>query len=160
MRERDLAGVLAVADVVHPAYPEDAAVFAERLQLYADGCLVFEDGAAGDGIFAYVVSHPWRSNDPPALNAPLGALPAQPATYYIHDLALLPQARGRAAASSVVRQLIAGATAAKLPTLSLVAVNGSVGFWRRHGFQPIADAALAQKLRSYDADARFMVRTL
>lgn len=159
MHERHLAGVAAVANVVHPAYPEDATVFAERLRLYPDGSLVFED-ADGEGVSAYVVSHPWRANDPPVLNQLLGELPARPATYYIHDLALLPRLRGLGVASAVVSRLIATATAAKLPTVSLIAVNGSAGFWRRHGFQDITDIALAQKLRSYDADARFMMRTL
>src|SRR5690606_14911197 len=61
MERRDLRAVLAVADVVHAAYPEDAAVFEERLLLFGEGCLVFEDGEPGGGIAAYVVSHPWRA---------------------------------------------------------------------------------------------------
>src|SRR5450830_264049 len=41
MQISDLRGVLAVADEVHPAFPEDATVFEERLRLYPAGCLVF-----------------------------------------------------------------------------------------------------------------------
>jgi len=159
MRESDLRAVQAVAEVVHPAYPEDAAIFAERLRLYGGGCLVFEDSASRE-IAAYVVSHPWRANDPPALNEPLGALPREAGTYYIHDLALLPWARGLGIASATVDRLVAVARTAGLPTVSLIAVNGSTGFWRRHGFEEAASAGLRQKLRSYDAAAQFMVRTL
>ena len=43
--------------------------------------------------------------------------------------------------------------------MSLIAVNGSTDLWTRYGFQVVVDPALEPKLRSYDAAARFMVRT-
>src|SRR3990170_3814523 len=52
----------------------------------------------------------------------------------IHDLALLPDARGVGAASSMVERLLAHACSAGFPNSSLVAVKESPGFWRRHGF--------------------------
>lgn len=155
MAAADLDTVAAIAAIVHPAFPEDAAVFAERLRLYPSGCLML-DGA--DGPTAYCLSHPWHAGEPPALNMPLGALPARPSTYYIHDLALLPQARGSGAAAAVVARLVMLARAERLPTLSLVAVNGSDGFWRRHGFCAAGDATLAVRLASYDAAATYMER--
>lgn len=157
MRAADIAAVLTVAARVHPDFPEDATVFEERLRLFPQGCFVYD--RAGE-VLAYVVSHPWRAGDPPALNTQLDALPGKPATYYLHDIALLPALRGTGAASRMVTRLAGLAVAEKLPTLSLVAVNGSTGFWRRHGFRPVADAALADKLKSYDEAAAFMVRTL
>jgi ribosomal protein S18 acetylase RimI-like enzyme len=153
MREHDLAQVVAVADLVHPDHPEDPEVFAERLTLHPQGCLVYEHG--GD-LTGYVVSHPWGAL-PPSLNARLGSLPPAPATYYIHDLALLPQARGFGAAGAVVRRLLAHAAALGLPNVSLVAVGGSAAFWSRCGFLEEGDPALDEKLRSYGR-ARFMVR--
>ena len=157
MRSADLAGVVDIAAIVHPSYPEDVAVFAERLQLYPDGCLVFEGGG---GLLAYVISHPWVALSPPSLNVRLGSLPAAPATYYIHDIALLPALRGSGAAARVVGRLFELADEQSLPTMSLVAVNGSRGFWHRHGFREFTDVALADKLRSYDDDAVFMVREM
>jgi len=157
MRDADLPHVLAVANQVHPAFPEDAEVFAERLRLYAQGCLVF---ANDDGIAAYVVSHPWLANDPPALNTRLGRLPPRWETYYIHDIALLPELRGTGAAALAVAILLARAGKERLRTVSLVAVNDSAGFWARHGFRNVADAALARKLRGYGTAAMFMVREL
>ena len=44
MVEGDVAAMIAVADAVHPAYPEDAAVFAERLHLFPKGGAVLADG--------------------------------------------------------------------------------------------------------------------
>lgn len=154
MTSDDLVAVQAIADRVHVDFPEGAAVFAERLLLYPQGCfvLVGREGATG-----YVISHPWTLARPPALNTMLGTLPSQPSTFYIHDLALLPAARGSGAAAAVVTRLIAHAVQAGFATMSLVAVNGSAGFWERHGFHELRDAALATKLASYGADARLMV---
>jgi len=157
MQECDLDEAFAIAGVVHPAYPEDRAVFAERLALYPAGCRVFD---TGHGLAAYVLSHPWNHGRPITLNQLLGALPAHPDTYYVHDLALLHAARGTRAASAVVAALKAHAVARGFPSLSLVAVNDSMGFWTRHGFHPVADPAIDRELESYDPAARFMVRDI
>jgi ribosomal protein S18 acetylase RimI-like enzyme len=155
MISADLPAALAVADIVHPRYPEDPAIFAERLALYPPGCLVL---MRGEDRIGYIVSHPWSYGAPPALNSLLVALPRPPTTYYIHDIALLPQVRGTGAAKTVIARLVNRAEALGLPNLSLIAVNDSVAFWRRHGFAVTPDPALAAKLRSYDESARFMMR--
>lgn len=162
MSEADLSDVLAIAGEVHPAFPEDAEVFAERLRLYPAGCLAF---STNDGVAGYVVSHPWRAKDPPALNSRLGELPSRPETYYIHDIALLPELHGSGAAALAVALLLARAGREKLATASLVAVNDSASFWERHGFRKvmsdkIVDAMLVRKLRGYGSAATFMVRQL
>lgn len=153
----DLPQVSALAARIHPAFPEDDAVFAERLRLYPDGCRVFDRGS---GVEAYVVGHPWRLFEPPALNSLLGELPPAPSTFYIHDLALAPNVRGTGAASEAVAQLADCARSERLPIMSLVAVNGSALFWRRQGFETRRVPELAEKLRTYGDDAQFMVRDL
>jgi hypothetical protein len=153
----DLPQVGALAAVIHPDFPEDDAVFAERLRLYPAGCHAL---AQGEELAAYVVSHPWFDRQPPALNDLLGALPARPSTYYIHDLALAPAMRGSGAGGKIVAQVAVLAKSEALPTMSLVAVNGSEPFWQRQGFAAVAVPELDAKLRSYSNDARFMVRTL
>ena len=157
MAASDLPQVEAIAAAVHPAYPEDGAVPAERLRLSPAGCLVLDADGVVEG---YVVSHPWHALDPPKLDTLLGALPAPAGTWYIHDLALVPAARGRGHAEAIVRRLVAEAERAGLPSLSLVAVNGSAPFWRRHRFIAAGDGALREALASYDTDAVFMVREL
>jgi GNAT superfamily N-acetyltransferase len=156
MTRADLGAVMAIAAEAHPDFPEEAEIFAERLRLFGAGCRVLD--MAG-GIGAYLVSHPWREHEPPALNAPLGALPAVPGTYYVHDLALLPRARSTGAARLAVADAVGLARGLGLPSLSLVAVNGSTGFWVRQGFSVVADPRLDAKLASYGGDARFMMRT-
>jgi GNAT superfamily N-acetyltransferase len=151
----DLPAVCAIADRVHVNYPEDDVVIAERQRIYPEGCAVFDvDGL----ISAYALTHPWRYAEPPALNVMLGCIPERPTTYYIHDVALAPEARGTGAGSAIVEAVIAHAHKIGAPNLSLVAVNNSVPFWSRFGFEVVAEPALAEKLLSYDADARFMVR--
>jgi GNAT superfamily N-acetyltransferase len=157
MQPADLPAVNALAALIHPGYPEDAAVFAERLRLYPPGCRILERTGT---LAAYLVSHPWLDRAPPVLNALLGELPARPTTYYLHDLALLPEVRRSGASVKVVAALAEQARSERLPSLSLVAVNGSSGFWQRQGFEAVEDQALAVKLRSYGDDASFMIRIL
>ena len=137
-----------IAEQVHPDYPEDPAVFAERLALFPAGCFML--GAVG-----YLIAHPWMRARPPKLNSLLGALPAAPDTMFVHDLALLPEARGRGYASEAVALLlrVAGPLG-----LSLVSVGSASGFWRRHGFVPVGDAAVPASLSSYGAGARLLWR--
>lgn len=153
----DLPVVEAIAAVVHPAFPEDITVFAERQRLYPDGMRLLELGGVPSG---YLLSHPWRLGTLPALNAPLGALPADPDTFYLHDLALLNQARGTGAAAMIVGEIITHARNQGLASLSLVAVNNSQPFWHKHGFRVVAAPELAAKLASYESAARFMVKPL
>lgn len=108
MTPTDLPHVLAIAGVVHTAYPEDAAVFAERLQLYPAGCLIWESAGR---VVGYGISHPWREGAPAALNALWGEWPAKASTCYIHDIALLPEVRGFGAGSAIVALLLEQARA-------------------------------------------------
>lgn len=157
MTAADLIDVGAIGDRVHLNYPEDDAVFTERFALYPDGCATLElDGKP----MAYALTHPWHYAEPPALNVMLGALPDDPTTYYIHDIAMLPETRGTGAGSAIVDAVIAHAAETGVPNVSLVAVNGSVPFWSRFGFEVTEEPKLAAKLLTYDADARFMVLRL
>ncbi|WP_338025322.1 hypothetical protein [Bradyrhizobium yuanmingense] len=56
MEPDHLPGVRGIADRVHLNYPEDEAVFSERLELYPEGCFVLE--RARDGLTGYIISHP------------------------------------------------------------------------------------------------------
>lgn len=153
----DMAAVEAIAAEVHPSFFEAPEVLAEKQRLYHNGAYLFEIGERPAG---YVLSHPWVSSSVPALNALLGKLPDKPDTYYLHDLALLPVARRIGAASFIVEALIKHAAAHGFPTMSLVAVNGSRGFWERLGFAVETAPALDDKLKGYEDAARLMVRRL
>jgi ribosomal protein S18 acetylase RimI-like enzyme len=154
MQEHDLSQVAVIAGIVHPDLPEDDAVFADRLRLYPQGCHVFaHDGA----VAGYILSHPWHDGVPPALNQVLHTLPPAPSVYYIHDLALMPAARGSDAGPTIVRDLIAQARQAGFSSIALVAVSGSEQFWHRLGFRP---AGSLIDLASYGGGARYMTLPL
>lgn len=157
MTVQDLDRVLALADHIHLDHPEDRDVFAERQSLYPAGCHVLVD----DGnIIGYALTHPWRFGEPPPLNSRLGTLPEPATTYYIHDVALLPEGRGKGYAAQAGHLLVEHARAAGFGNVSLVAVNKSQAFWERLGFRVAAAPGLEAKLHSYGPDAVFMVRDL
>ncbi len=153
----DMPAVTQIAGIVHPSFYEAPEVLAERQRLYHNGAYLLEVNERPTG---YVLSHPWVLGDLPPLNVLLGQLPPTADTYYIHDLALLPVARRIGAATFIVDALAKHARAHGFPTMSLVAVNSSHGFWSRHEFL-IADAPhLTDKLQSYEPEAQLMVRRL
>lgn len=150
----DIATVSAIARIVHPEFPEDDAVFADRQAIAPDACLLLEIDGTPTG---YILAHPWRLGTLPALNTVLGAIPDHPDTLYIHDLALLPLARGTGAARHCVE--IVSRVAEQFGAMSLVAVNNSVPFWTAMGFAAQPQPQLSSKLATYSADACYMIRT-
>ncbi|APW72070.1 MULTISPECIES: GNAT family N-acetyltransferase [Sphingopyxis] len=143
MRADDLPAVAAMSDAVHGAFTEPLATYAERLALYPQGCHILESrGFEGEGTaIGYLVTHPWRLGAPPKLGAALGALPADPDSYYLHDIALLPAARGQRAGEAAVALVLNLARAAGLPVIELVAVGGADAYWQRLGFAYAAPGA-------------------
>ena len=157
MTTYDLPAVQGIADTVHVDFFESPEVLGERLKLYQHGCYLLELGEKPAG---YVLSHPWTYGTLPPLNTLLGQLPAAPDTYYIHDLCLLPVTRRVGAASKIIGALTKHAEAQGYPTMTLVAVNGSIAFWEKHGFVVTEEPALYAKLLSYEEGACYMVRKL
>jgi GNAT superfamily N-acetyltransferase len=153
MRADDLPAVMDLAAHIHPDYPEGGAVFAERLALCPAGCLVLP---AAEGLQGYVLSHPWRAEAPPALDSALGALPARPDCWYLHDIALLPRARGRGAAAAALALIGRRAAQAGLPRIVLIATDGARAYWHRAGFTPLERREAATILASYDPCAQLM----
>ena len=153
----DLDAVAEIAGKVHPDFYEAPEVLTERQRLYHHGAYLLEVNERPAG---YILSHPWRFGTLPSLNTLLGDLPDGSDTYYIHDLALLPVARRVGAASYITNALSKHARAHGFPTMSLVAVNGSQGFWERHEFEVVDIPELFPKLLSYESEARLMVRRL
>jgi len=131
MHASDLASVSSISDAVHGRYTEDVAVYAERLALHPPGCLVFErDGA----VAGYLITHPWHRESPPKLGALLGAIPADATTYYLHDIALLPAARGTGAGTAALDFVMGRARALGFADITLMAIGGADRFWAAQGF--------------------------
>ena len=130
MSAGDLATVSSISDAVHGRFTERVAVYAERLALYPAGCRVLEQ----DGeVVGYLISHPWHREDPPKLGAGLGAIPADADSYYLHDIALLPAARGTGAAKAALDFVKAQALALEFSDIALMAVGGADRYWTAPG---------------------------
>jgi predicted N-acetyltransferase YhbS len=148
----DLPTVLAVqrrcyrADVVEPLE-----AFERRLALFAAGCLGAEDAGALGG---YVFGHPWTLGRIVPLGVALRSLPRQRDCFYIHDLAVLPEWRGRGVAARLVGAVVELAGNLGFERAALVAVQGSEPFWRRHGFRSVRSFEYAKRF-----PASYMVRS-
>ncbi|MDG6093871.1 GNAT family N-acetyltransferase [Acetobacter sp. AN02] len=138
MSAEDLPAVSRLAGLIHADYPEDDAVFAERLHLCPAGCFLLEgaDGAA----CGYLFSHPWRTDGRckevvPALNTLIGALPECPDFWYLHDIALISGARGTGMARAGIMLVQAAAVHARVGRIVLTSTAAAVEFWRAQGFE-------------------------
>ena len=151
----DLDRVLRVADLVHPGYPEGHGVYEERMALFPRGCRVAEREGT---IIGYAVMHPGRIGAPPPLDSALGALPDPADCLYIHDVALLPEARGTGLGAWALAHARTLALDLGLGRLALTSTPPARAYWERLGFAPHdgADAALAAKLASYGGAMTYM----
>ncbi|AOX99179.1 GNAT family N-acetyltransferase [Jeongeupia sp. USM3] len=138
IRPDTLEHVLAIQAACYPAgYLESRDVFARKLNLSPDSHWLAWRGSQPLG---YFFTHAWRGETPPPLAAELAVLPAAPDCHFLHDLALLPSARGTGVAQALIGAALAWGKRTGLHRTLLVAVQGSAPFWSRHGFAPLGPA--------------------
>src|SRR6476661_1188157 len=155
MTAADLAAIRQLADTQHVYLPERPEVFAEKFELFRDGCLVLvQEGT----IVGYCFSNPWLLRDIPPLDTLLRRLPPSPECLFIHDLAIEQRARKKGSTGILVEFLVSLARREGLPHLALVSVYGTYPLWTRFGFEIVSDTALAEHLKSYGDTARYMTR--
>jgi predicted N-acetyltransferase YhbS len=153
MAEADLAAVLAVQAACYPPAMQEAAdVVLARLRASADTVLVARDAA---GVCAYLFAYPSRLGNVTPLGGAF-ALPAQPDTLYLHDLAVAPRAAGQGVARRLVDAVLA--RAAGLRHSALVSVQDSRRFWESLGYAAAAGDPAA--LATYPHDALYMTLPL
>lgn len=150
----DVPAVERIAAMVHADYPEATAVFAERLSLFPAGCRI---AASAGEVLGYAIMHPGLLGEPPPLDTLLGGLPPCADCLYMHDVALVPAARGTGLGEAAVVIARAVAVAAGLPVLALTATPPAHGYWRRLGFADWpADPALEARLAIYGPGMTYM----
>ena len=152
----DMEFVNRIAASVHTALPERAEVFEEKVRLFPQGCrkLVSEGLIVGYGI-----SHPWTLFSIPPLDTCLQRLPDPPQCLYIHDVVVLPAARGQGAAQQYMDYIKVLAREMGISSHALVAVYGTCHLWSRCGFKIVEDASLDRQLQSYGDSAKYMIRS-
>lgn len=115
--------------------------------------------ACGTDGFArgYLVAYPTVRGAITPLNAVFRPA-AQPDTLYLHDLAVHPDAAGLGLGPQLVHTALAWAAEHHLTHSALVAVQGSLPFWRRLGYAASAPApGAADALASYGSGAHYLV---
>lgn len=149
----DMVRVDRIAALIHVGLPERQAVLAEKRDLSPATCLklVLDGQTVGYGL-----AHPWVLFDAPPLDAFLNGLPSSPTCLYVHDVAILPEARGQQAAARYIASLTAQARALGITHLACVSVYGTVGLWSGLGFETQDRTDLKDKLSSYGDSARYM----
>ena len=152
-----LATISRIAAEIHPTLPERIEIFEEKLRLFPGGCFVLEDVGT---IVGYGLAHPWLLNDIPKLATFLECLPASPDCIFIHDVVVLPHARGRGAARAYVALISELAARYGIDHLALVSVYGTQRFWSRCGFKVSKNAEVRPGLKPYGSGASYMIKKL
>ncbi|MBR7748124.1 GNAT family N-acetyltransferase [Undibacterium baiyunense] len=114
-----------------------------------------------DELIAYLISLPWNSSAPPALNAPTCEIPAHVDCLYLHDLSVHPYARGTGVARALIDCFFSRCAQWQMRRSCLVAVQNSTSYWQRFGFLPATTTAeMREKLSSYPGNAEFLMREI
>lgn len=161
MQGADLPAVLALqARAYVPFFHEDEAVFRGKLAAFPDWCWVAH--MADGELAAYLFTQPARLGRPPCLGDGSGSHKDGADTLHLHDMAVSSLARGAGLAARMTAHALDAAQKAELQHgrlrwASLIAVQGSVPYWARHGFVP---GQVAPDLSSYGPGAAYLVRPL
>lgn len=153
LQPEDIPAVRAIADHVHPSLPERAEVLAEKQRLFPAGAnKLLQEGR----MVGYSFCHPWSDRTIPPLDALLGSLPEKTDCLYLHDLAVLPEARGHGTAASFMNLARGIAQRHQLPVQACVSVYGTDQLWARFGFRTEIRPELETKLAGYGPTAKYM----
>ncbi|SDR41232.1 Acetyltransferase (GNAT) family protein [Rhizobiales bacterium GAS191] len=156
-RPDDLEAINSIGDRIHPDLVERPEIFEERFRLFPDGCMALSDG---EGLAGYGLCHPWVLNSIPPLDTLLISLPSPPECIFVHDVGIVPRARGSNSAQAYIALAVDLARERGISALTLVSVYETQPLWERCGFHVAHERALGEKLKSYGATAKYMLRRL
>lgn len=155
MQTHDIQSILSIQALSYPALLHESATnLLAKLEFSPHTCWVAENNAH---ILAYLFSHPWVDSCLPDLDSPMNLPTDKADIFFIHDLALHPQARGLGLARHLIQTALQWAQQHSYHTVRLIAVENSGAFWRGMGFSH-SDKLMAfqEKVRAYGAAAQCM----
>ena len=149
------------AEVYHQIEPESTDTLRSKW-LASPGCCFAARARQGHHqthgpVLAYLLAHAWDSETPPKLYQPIAPGAGKGRYLFLHDLAVSKRAAGLGLGRQMVERLLAVARKQDFAQIRLVAVQGSVPFWRKMGFAPVPGQ---QASASYGRDATVMRRPL
>lgn len=146
----------AIMNIQSMCYPPDmnehASIFHAMISA-SPFCYVAVDAAKN--ATGYMLAHGWKTIEhPPELHS--FSEEAEAECIFIHDLAIHPGHRAQGLANRLVQTLMKDTDI--LGAHPLVAVNGSHGFWERHGFVT-REPRGGKGMGLYGDGARYMIRS-
>ncbi len=159
IRPLTLADIDAIMQIQSACYPatllEDAAHLAAKHLESPASCWV---AIHQDEVLAYLLTHPWSSDTPPDLNAPLPPTSPNSPIHYIHDLAVHPRAQGLGLARQLLDAALSWSKQQTFTHIRLVAIAGAEPFWLKQGFTPISqlNEKIISKLSAYGPNAHYL----
>lgn len=150
----DFQDVDRIAQAIHVDIYERTEVLFDKVSFFPQGCRKF---AREGEILGYAIAHPWFINEIPQIDEFLPKRGEAPDCLFLHDVAVLPEARGSNAAGEFLALLRPLARARGLRFLACVSVYGTDRLWSRFGFTVISRPEIDAKLASYGATAKYMV---
>ena len=157
MADADLPDVLAIQAFCYTELtPESRQSLHAKLKASRSTCQV---ASLHGHTVGYLIALPWESSHPPALDAQTCRLPSSPSCLYLHDLAVMPDARRSGAGRVLVEAFLTRLKRMGLGRASLVAVQNSAPYWERHGFRAVPQAGqLKARLSTYGLGVQYMER--
>ncbi len=146
----DIESVDRIAGAIHSQLTERPDVLAEKIALFPAGCRKLVSGGA---IVGYGLAHPWTLFSAPALNQFCGSIPEPAGCIFIHDIAVLPEARGHRSIARYAALIRALAKEMELTKLACVSVYNTEALWARYGFRVDARVEIA----GYGQSAKYMI---
>ncbi|MBS1228882.1 MAG: family N-acetyltransferase [Proteobacteria bacterium] len=159
MTQDDVPAVLVIqAECYLPAVIEDESSIRSRLDASPDSAWVAEDE---QGVCAYLVAY--RSIVGKV--TPIGGafdVATEPGTFYLHDLAVARRATGCRIGQALVGLACEQARAEGLAHSSLVSIQASSEFWKKHGYAVVdeLDPLELANLQTYGGQGYYMVKRL
>ena len=137
---------------------ESADSFAAKISARPSFCFIAEQHGVAQ---AYVVALPWIFGKTLELDSASYVAPANADCIYIHDVAVCPAARSSGVAGLLLDTVLDAAGKSNFNQVCLVAVQGAMLYWQRHGFEiAVLGEEAQQKLIRYGDGARYMVKVL
>ncbi|STQ91223.1 ribosomal protein S18 acetylase RimI-like enzyme [Iodobacter fluviatilis] len=152
----DIQAIMTIQSACYPsALLEDAAHLVCKQQQSPSSCWVATKECE---VVAYLFSHPWCGDTPPDLNSVLPPANTQQPIYYLHDLAVHPQARGLGLAQQLIDTALSWAKQHAFAQIRLIAVAGAAPFWLKQGFKPVfpLNEQILNKLSGYGPDTHYL----
>lgn len=153
-----------VAEVQKKTFTQDLceghSVLLNRFETFGQYFYVAKNGKA---LIGYMISFPWKAGDTPVNNQKFPAILQTPDCFFIHDITLMPEARGTGLAAAMIEKACETGRSLGFKTISLVAVSQSGNYWDKNNFLEYVDISVEKRngiIANYGQGARLMLRFL